>query len=252
MASISAVIITFNEEKNIERCIQSLRSVVDEIIVSDSHSTDNTVSICQQLGANVIIHNFIGYGATKNNANQHASHPWILSIDADEALDEHLISELQELKAHLNDNTVYQVQRLNNYCGKWIQHGGWYPDRKVRLFNKQHIKWNLVEVHETLEIPKHFTTTLLKGKLQHYSYASIESHLAKIEKYSTRGAEELFRRNKKATLLKRLLSPAFRFIRDYFFKLGILDGYYGYVIAKLTAYEVYLKYHKLHQLNQPK
>lgn len=252
MASISAVIITFNEEKNIERCIQSLRKVVDEIIVSDSHSTDNTVKICQQLGAKVIVHEFIGYGATKNFANQQATHQWILSIDADEALDENLIAELQQLKTHLDENLVYQVQRLNNYCGKWIHHGGWYPDRKVRLFNKQHVKWNLAEVHETLEIPQHINTQVLKGKLQHYSYISVESHLTKIEKYSTRGAEELFRKNKKATLLKRLLSPAFRFVRDYIFKLGILDGYYGFVIAKLTAYEVFLKYRKLHQLHQTK
>src|SRR5574343_216918 len=175
MASISAVIITFNEEKNIERCIQSLRKVADEIIVSDSHSTDNTVKICQQLGAKVIVHEFIGYGATKNFANQQATHQWILSIDADEALDENLIAELQQLKTHLDENLVYQVQRLNNYCGKWIHHGGWYPDRKVRLFNKQQVKWNLAEVHETLETPKHISTQVLNGKLQHYSYISVES-----------------------------------------------------------------------------
>lgn len=245
MSKISAVIITYNESANIARCIKSLRNVVDEIVVSDSNSEDDTKIIAEQLGAKVFVRGFEGYGATKNFANNQANNNWILSIDADEELDKILADHILNIKPNLNETTVYECQRLNNYCGTWIKHGGWYPDKKVRLFNKQHVKWNLAEVHETLEIPEHFNKHLLNGKLLHYSYTSVNGHLSKIEKYSTRGAEEALKKGKKSTWFKLYLSPAFRFIRDYIFKLGFLDGQYGFIIAKLTAKEVYLKYHKL-------
>jgi glycosyltransferase involved in cell wall biosynthesis len=245
MSSISAVIITYNESANIARCISSLKNVVDEITVSDSNSTDDTKNIAEQLGAKVFVRAFEGYGATKNFANNQATNNWIFSIDADEELDKNLADYILSIKPHLNETTVYECQRLNNYCGTWIKHGGWYPDKKVRLFNKQHVKWDLAEVHETLEIPAHYNKKLLNGKLLHYSYTSVAGHLSKIEKYSTRGAEEAFKKGKKSSWVKLYLSPAFRFIRDYIFKLGFLDGKYGFIIAKLTAKEVYLKYKKL-------
>lgn len=249
MSKISAVIITYNESANIARCISSLKNVVDEIIVSDSNSTDETKNIAEQLGAKVFVRAFEGYGANKNFANNQANNNWILSIDADEELDQNLANYILNIKPNLNETTVYECQRLNNYCGTWIKHGGWYPDKKVRLFNKQHVKWNLAEVHEILEIPEHYNKQLLNGKLLHYSYTSVAGHLSKIEKYSTRGAEEAFKKGKKSSWAKLYLSPAFRFIRDYIFKLGFLDGKYGFIIAKLTAKEVYLKYRKLKQLH---
>jgi len=248
MSSISAVIITYNESANIARCISSLKNVVDEITVSDSNSTDDTKNIAEQLGAKVFVRAFEGYGATKNFANNQATNNWIFSIDADEELNKNLADYILSIKPHLNETTVYECQRLNNYCGTWIKHGGWYPDKKVRLFNKQHVKWDLAEVHETLEIPAHYNKKLLNGKLLHYSYTSVAGHLSKIEKYSTRGAEEAFKKGKKSSWVKLYLSPAFRFIRDYIFKLGFLDGKYGFIIAKLTAKEVYLKYKKLKML----
>lgn len=251
MSKLSAVIITYNESAHIARCINSLKHIVDEIIVVDSLSTDNTQTIATELGAKVVTRPFEGYGATKNFANEQASADWILSIDADEALDDELAHSILTVKTHLTEHVVYEFNRLNNYCGTWIRYGGWYPDRKIRLFNKQHVKWNLAEVHETLEIPEYFNKHLLKGKLLHYSYTSVAGHLSKIEKYSTRGAEEAFKKGKKSNWLKLYLSPAFRFIRDYIFKLGFLDGKYGFIIAKLTAKEVYLKYSKLEQI-QPR
>ncbi|MFN7311917.1 MAG: glycosyltransferase family 2 protein [Bacteroidota bacterium] len=252
MESISAVIITFDEAKHIERCIKSVLPVADEVLICDTNSTDETVKIATELGAKVIVNPFIGFGATKNKANQNAQHNWILSIDADEVLSEELIKELHQLKNNLDNNVVYAFKRLNNYCGKWIRYGGWNPDIKPRLFNKEHAQWNLAEVHESLIYPNKTSTQLLKGELYHYSYLSIDQHLQKIEKYSTRGAHELIKRNKKTTFIKRYLSPLFRFVRDYFFKLGFLDGKYGFIIAKLTAKEVYLKYKKLNQLHQSK
>lgn len=249
MNKISAVIITYNESANIARCISSLKNVVDEVIVSDSNSTDETKNIAEQLGAKVFIRDFEGYGVTKNFANNESANNWILSLDADEELDKNLAEQIIFIKNCLAENTVYECQRLNNYCGTWIKHGGWYPDKKVRLFNKQHVKWNLAEVHETLEIPERYNKQLLNGKLLHYSYISVAEHLSKIEKYSTRGAEEAFKKGKKSSWVKLYLSPAFRFIRDYIFKLGFIDGKYGFIIAKLTAKEVYLKYKKLKLLH---
>lgn len=246
---ISAVIITYNEERNIARCIASLKEVADEIIVSDSFSADNTVAIAESLGAKVIKRAFTGYGDTKNAANDRATYPWILSIDADEALDEKMRQHLLNLKKELKHDVVYEVHRLNNYCGQWIHHGGWYPDIKPRLFNKTQVQWNLAEVHETLMVPAHFNLIKLEGKLLHYSYTSIEEHRKKMDVYSTRGAKELHARGKKATFIKRYLSPLFRFTRDYIFKFGFLDGKYGWVIASLTAKEVYLKYKKLEETN---
>ena len=140
-------------------------------------------------GAKVFVRAFEGYGATKNFANNQATNNWIFSIDADEELDKKLADYILSIKPHLNDTTVYECQRLNNYCGTWINHGGWYPDKKVRLFNKQHVKWNLAEVHETIEIPKHYNKQLLNGKLLHYFYTSVAGHLCKIENYSLRGGE---------------------------------------------------------------
>lgn len=249
MNKISAVIITYNEGANIERCILSLKSVVDEVIVSDSNSTDNTVAIAKSLGATVIVAPFIGYGATKNRANKAALYDWVLSIDADEALDEQLVSELAKTKQDLNEKSVYIFQRLNNYCGHWINHGGWYPDKKTRLFNKKFVQWNHAEVHEQLDIPSDFIQKTLTGKLLHYSYSTIESHKNKIENYSTRGAEQAFKNGKRASWVKIYASPAFRFFRDYFIKLGFLDGKSGLIIATLTAKEVHLKYKKLLNLH---
>jgi glycosyltransferase involved in cell wall biosynthesis len=248
MNKLSAVIITYNEEATIARCIHSLLSVVDEIVVSDSLSTDETVSIAKSLGAKVIIRPFVGYGATKNFANYTTLNDWVLSIDADEALDETLASEILQLKKQFAEQTVYEVQRLNNYCGKWVRYGGWYPDKKIRLFNKQDISWNLAEVHETLEIPKHYKKITLQGSLLHYSYTTIKDHYLKIDKYSTRGALEAFKNGKQASVTKIYISPLFRFIRNYFIKLGCLDGKTGFIIARLTAREVYLKYKKLQAL----
>lgn len=245
MNRISAVIITFNEQANIARCIRSLLPVADEILISDSFSTDETAAIAEKLGATVLLHPFTGYGATKNNANNQAQYDWILSVDADEALDDELARQILALKNNLAPDTAYEFQRLNNYCGTWIRHGGWYPDCKVRLFNRHTIKWNLAEVHETLEIPASTQIVPLRGKLLHYSYSSVQSHLKKIDIYSERGAQEAFKKGKRATFIKRYLSPLFRFVRDYFLKRGFLDGAYGFTIARLTAKEVYLKYKKL-------
>lgn len=237
---ISAVIITFNEERNIQRCIDSLRDVADEIIVIDSFSTDKTKSICEQNKVTFIQTDWKGYSATKNFGHTRANSEWILSMDADEALSDSLKKEIVDAKKS-GLKGAYRFPRLTNYCGTWIRHGGWYPDKKIRLFNRNEARWEGSFVHEELVVKEGVSITELKGDLLHYSYYTIEEHLQRSEKYAKLGAEKIAAKGK-GVFLKSIFSPVVRFIQMYFFKAGFLDGYHGFKIAAITAREVRLKY----------
>ncbi|MFN4972821.1 MAG: glycosyltransferase family 2 protein [Bacteroidota bacterium] len=239
---ISAVIIARNEATHIEKCVKALSGIVDEVLVCDTGSADETAKLAERAGARVIHEPFAGYGETKNRANNAAQYDWILSIDADEIPDETLSRHLCDIKQHLNNGCVYSFSRLNSYCGKWIHYGAWNPDCKIRLFNKQQVCWNNEAVHETLFIPEHFSTINLKGKLLHYSYPTAESLIAKRKIYSERGAQALLERGIRPTYIKMYASAVSRFVRDYVLKLGFLDGREGCVIAWNSAVETYLKY----------
>ncbi len=244
---LSAVIIAKNEAHQIERCIEALLQVTEDITVIDSGSTDKTIEKASALGANVIKHNWIGYAQNKNYGNSVAKHNWILSIDADEVLSKELIKAIQNL--NYEDDTVYLLDRINNYCGQWIKHSGWYPDWKVRIFNRNNVKWQGDYVHEKLAVPKHFKHVKLSGKLLHYSYTDKMDHLKRIDRYTTLSAQELFVKGKKATWINLWLSPMIRFLKTYFLKLGILDGAAGWTISKSNAYLVHLKYKKVKRLH---
>lgn len=244
---ISAVIITFNEEQNIKRCIDSLTNVVDEIIVIDSFSTDNTKDICETLGVKFIQTKWQGYSKTKNYGNNLAVNDWIFSIDADEELSSELQEDLKLLKEKKLAG-VYEVKRLNNYCGQWIKHAGWYPDKKIRLFNKKECSWT-GEIHETLTRVTS-KKTLLKGDLLHYSYYKKEEFVDRIAKYSKLQAEEAFKKGKKISLFKKYLSAIVKFIEIYIYKLGILDGRAGFEIATINAKGKRLKAYYLKELRK--
>jgi glycosyltransferase involved in cell wall biosynthesis len=244
---ISAVIITLNEEKNIERCIRSLLPVADEIVVIDSGSTDHTAQICAKYGVSFIQKEWIGYGATKNFGHEKSSHEYILSIDADEELSPELQQNI--LKAKENLNGVYSLNRLTNYCGKWIRHSGWYPDKKIRLFPKSKVRWNLEEVHESLEL-QGLQEFFLQGDLYHYSYTSIFNHIDKSVHYGKLAGVNLFLSSKKPSWLKIIFSPWFRFIKDYFLRRGFMDGAYGFFIALTAAYSIFIKYFHHYQLHK--
>lgn len=244
---ISATIITLNEERNIQRCIESLKGVADEIIVLDALSTDRTKEICTTSEVRFEQREWEGYSASKNYLNSLAQYEYILSLDADEALDEELRAHLLEVKSK-EALGIYTVNRLTNYCGKWIKHGGWYPDVKVRLFPREGSKWVGAHVHEELEYPEGLATYALAGHLHHYSYYSYKEHRTRADKYSTLTAIKMSERGKKAGALKPYLSAIGRFISMYFLKGGLLDGKMGFKIAWISAQSNVFKYKELRRL----
>ena len=243
---LSVVIITFNEEKNIGRCIDSVQSVADEIIVLDSNSTDTTRSIAAGKGAIVHQHPFGGYIEQKNRALALAGNNFVLSLDADEALNEQLQRSVLEIKK-MPDFVFCTMNRCTNYCGKFIRHGSWYPDKKLRLFDRTIAQWGGDNPHDRIIFTDPVPVRHLKGDILHYSFGSMEEHIAQNNKFSSISAEVMFSRNKKTSLLKVLLNPWWAFVKSYFLRLGFLDGFYGYVIAKNIAHLTFLKHSKLYQ-----
>jgi glycosyltransferase involved in cell wall biosynthesis len=245
--SISAIIITFNEERNIARCIHALKGLADEVIVVDSFSTDQTVSIAEGLGAKVIRHAFEGYGEQKRLAIDQASYDWILSLDADEEVSPELRQSILAIKGR-ETHAAYQFPFLTNYCGKWIRHCGWYPNPKVRFWDKRQGEMTIDKVHEGWKLHDPVATIgTLKGDILHYSFPTISAHLKKIEQYSEIGARFDVARGKKVSLLKLWLAPKWSFLVDFIIRGGILDGYYGYIVCKNSAFAAYAKYAKIRQ-----
>lgn len=251
MPKISAVIITYNEEKNIGKCLESIKDIADEIVVVDSYSTDATEEIVKSFGAKFIQHSFEGHIEQKNWANTKAKYPHILSLDADEIPSERLKESILRVK----ENWVYDgyyFNRLTNYCGKWIRHTSWYPARKLRLWDSGKGKWGGINPHDKFVMNKGCSSKFLKGDLLHYSYYNINEHLQQINKFSSIIAKAYFDNNQKVNYFHIVLSPAWRLIRDYILKLGFLDGFYGLVICVNAAHETFLKYVKLKILYREK
>ena len=251
MHKISAVIITFNEEKKIATCLASLLGVVDEILVMDSFSTDKTPAICKQYGVKLYQQNWRGYGFQKNDAVEKASNDYILSLDADESLSPTLQRSIIDAKKD-GLSGVYQMNRLNNFYGYNLHYGNAYPDTMKRLYNRTEAKWSQRAVHETLDIAEGTTIRKLAGNLLHRSKDTLEDHIAGINTYSSLSAKVYFESGKKAAGFKLVVSPLFTFIKGYIFRLGFLDGYAGFMMAKINAHEVFLKYSKLLLLQKNK
>ena len=251
MTPISAVIITFNEERNIKNCIESLIPVMDEIIIIDSFSTDLTKEICLTYPVVYMEKSWQGYSDAKNFGNSMAKHEFIFSIDADERLSEDLQNELILLKSQKIKGN-YSVNRLTNYCNHWIYYSGWFPDWKTRLFSKEISTWNDEIVHEDLVHSSGIETKKLKGLLHHYSYYSYKQHKEKADNYSLLTAKKYFTQKKKVAFLSPYLSAISRFISMYLWKRGFLDGYSGLMIAKISAQSNIVKYNELLRLYREK
>lgn len=247
MAKLSVVIITLNEEKNIARCLRSVEGLTDDIVVIDSGSTDLTLNICQTFGVKFHTSEWLGYAETKNYGNSLAIYPLILSLDADEALSEELRHSIIEVLKN-QKAPAYSMNRLTNYCGHWVKHCGWYPDKKIRLFNKDAAYWSGSLVHEAIKFINGHNVIHLKGDILHYSYYTIADHVAQANKYTDLTAKKAFEEKKRVTIFHVLISPVVKFLRDYFLKAGFLDGYYGFVICRISAFATFLKYSKLRKL----
>ena len=251
MQALSVVIITFNEEKNIGRCMDSVKEVADEIIILDSYSTDNTLDIVKTKGAVIHQQKFKGYGQQKNDALNLCSHDLILSLDADEALDNVLIQEiLQEKKNPTHD--AYMMNRCTNYCGHFIRHGSWYPDKKIRLFNKKIAKWSNEVIHEKIEMLSNTKIKQLKGDILHYSFNSISEHVAQNNKFSSLSADSMFSVGRRSNLFKLIVNPTWAFLLSYLVRLGFIDGLYGFIVAVNICHLTFLKHSKLMSLQRGK
>lgn len=251
MEKISATVITFNEQHNIERCLQSLQGVADEIVVVDSFSTDQTPEICQKYGVKFVQNEFKGHIEQKNFAITQASHQIILSLDADEALDEKLCSEILKAKENFSSD-AYCFNRLTNYAGYWVRHCGWYPDTKTRLFKKEVGKWGGKNPHDIIILNQGISLTKVSGDLLHYSYDSISDHVNQTNKFTSIAAKAAFESGVRSSLFKIVTRPFLKFLRDYIWKLGFLDGRYGFVICYINALSAFLKYSKLKDLEEGK
>jgi len=244
---ISAVIITYNEERNIGRCLDSLSGVVDEIVVVDSYSSDRTEGICHSHNAVFIKHKFAGHIEQKNWAILQASSPYILSLDADEALSKELKTSILKVKENWTHDGYY-FNRLTSYCGKWIRHTSWYPSRKLRLWDSRQGKWGGINPHDRYLMNRGARNKFLKGDLLHYSYYSVSEHLLQINSFSSIMARSYYEQGRRAGFFSMTMRPTWRFIKDFIFLRGFMDGYYGYIVSVNSAQEVFLKYLKLRNI----
>jgi glycosyltransferase involved in cell wall biosynthesis len=244
MIPLSVVIITHNEEKNLPRCIHSVTEIADEIIVVDDFSTDRTEKICHDYGVRYIHHAFEGHIEQKNFALTQSSYPYILSVDADEEVSETLREEIVKVKQNWHADG-YRFNRLNIYCGKPIRHGGWYPDRKLRLFDKRKAKWGGINPHDRILMNKRTKIKMIRGSLFHYSYLSTEEHMKKVISYTDIFSRTVVKQQGKAGYFRLLVHPLWKFFRNYFLRLGFLDGATGLTISAIQSYETFLKYSKI-------
>lgn len=243
---ISATIITFNEERNVARVIESLRCC-DEILVLDSGSNDRTVEIATKLGARVVECSWHGYAAQKNMAAKLATYDWVLSLDADESLSEALEAEIWQIKKNGPKFDGYTVPRLAQYLGRWILHSGWYPDRKVRLFNKHKARWVGDFVHESVKLEG--SVGHLSANVLHFTCDSLSEHLRSMDRYTTLAAQEMVSRGETAGLARLMFDPPWTFLRTYILKAGFLDGPEGLAIAYMAALYNFLKYAKAQHMS---
>jgi glycosyltransferase involved in cell wall biosynthesis len=247
---LSAVIITLNEERNLERCLASLQGVADDILVVDSGSTDQTEAIARQGGAAFVFHAFEGYVLQKEWALRQAQGPWVLSLDADEALSDSLRASILAWKQSQPQARGYTMNRLNYYCGHWQRRAGWYPDTKLRLVEQVHARWGGMDPHDKMELTPGSLVQHLQGDLLHYTYYTVEEHRLQSRKFALRSAKAYVDQGKRVGWAKPWINAGWRFVKDYFLRLGWMDGVRGWTICTITAHGVWLKYAEMRRLQK--
>ncbi len=245
MNRLTVTIITLNEERNLPRALASVAGVADEIVVVDSGSRDRTLEVARQHGARVFERAWTDYSDQKNFAAAQAAHDWILSLDADEELSPALREEITRWKQSTPEADAYEMPRMAKYLGRWIEHSGWYPDRKRRLYRRDRARL-AGALHESLVVDG--PVGRLRGDLLHYTFDSLEQHEAQVERYTQLAARLLYAGGRRSWLLPWLFAPAWAFLRTYIFQQGFRDGRHGWLIAQMAARYVWLKYTKLRVL----
>ncbi len=243
---LSLIIITLNEEKSIKDCIESVPFASD-IVVLDSFSKDKTKELAAICGARVFDQEWLGYGPQKIKATELAKYDWVLSLDADERLSPESQVEIQNVFSKLTPETGYQLPRLSYFLGRWIRHGGWYPDYQLRLFNRRHSGWSDSPIHEHVVAS---STLKLKNPIRHFVFKSISQQVITNDKYSSLQAQQLKAQKIRFSLFKLMTKPWVKFIENYVFKLGFLDGMAGFIIAVGSGYSVFLKHAKQWELEK--
>jgi len=247
MQKLSVVIVCKNEADIISNTLESFAGLTDDIVVYDNGSTDGTQNKIKESGAKLFEGGWEGFGKTKNKASAMARYEWVLSLDADEAIDEELKRNLLQLNLQ-DEKTVYELNFKNILANKWLRFGEWGGDRHIRLFNRKMVKWNDAEVHESLLLPEEIKIVSVKGHVLHKTAGSVEEYRKKMESYATLNAEKYLKQGKTAGTLTMVFSPSFSFIKNYFFKLGFLDGSRGFHCARINARYTFLKYKRLREL----
>lgn len=241
--SISACIITFNEADMIRDCLQSV-SWADEIVVVDSGSHDETVAIAEEFGCRVVHQDFLGHVKQKDLAVRTASHRWVFCLDADERLEPGGEDEVRRaLTERAGEEAGYFFPRRTFYLGGWVEHGGWWPEYRLRLFDRERGRWGGVDPHDHVTVDG--PTRRLRSRIDHYNYRDIAHHMEKVNTYTTTMADRKDGAGEQASLVRLLFNPAGRFVRMYFLKQGFRDGVKGFILAVIAAFYVFLKYAKL-------
>jgi len=241
---ISVTIICMNEEKKIRQCLESVKWV-DEIVLVDSGSTDATLEIAKQYTDKIFVNaDWQGFGPQKKLAVNHASNDWVLALDSDEIVSDKLHNEILAVVNKADEHSVFRLNRLTHFCGKFIRHSGWHPDRIVRLFNKKHYQYNDAFVHEAVEC-KGAKIVDLKSKLLHYQMDSLDDYINKRNRYAKAWAEAQFKKGKRTNSVEIFMHTIFSFLRHYVLRLGVLDGYHGFMIAVIQMQYTFNKYNFL-------
>ncbi|MBN1221865.1 MAG: glycosyltransferase family 2 protein [Candidatus Aminicenantes bacterium] len=243
---ISVVIITYNEERRLEAALKSVTGIASEIIVVDRYSTDDTVKIAERFTDRVYKREWTNFADQKNFGNSQAGNSWILSLDADERLSPELQDEILRLKSEEPDCAAFSMPRQSFYLGRWIRHSGWYPDRKTRLFHRDKAHWAGQYVHEALVVDGEIKK--LKGVLHHFTYTNIHDHIKRINTFSDLGAQKLYAQKQKCRWYHLALMPFLLFMKSYFWRGGIWDGFAGFVISVLHGYSIFVRYAKLREI----
>jgi glycosyltransferase involved in cell wall biosynthesis len=251
MQKISVVMMVKNEAHILPQTIRAALQITDDVVVCDTGSTDDTIAVAKAAGARVVQEPWLGFGPTKNKANTHALHNWILQLDADEIPDLRLQQAIRELSLQ-NEKELFRMQFKSFLGDQWIRYGEWGRDFHIRLFNRKQVQWNEAPVHEQLLYDNSFTITQLPGFIEHKTMRNMAEFEQKMKQYGLRGGEKYFEQGKTGGWYKQYTSSLFNFIKNYIFKLGFLDGKAGWQVARMNAWYTYLKYHTLEELKAKK